>query len=106
MELDPPHPLAGAHWARPEHQKDPGDVLRRSDLDALTPVFGNTVPPRGLSGRIRRRAYRIAEHRTSHWFLLLLADRVDRWEHRFIRAAPVAIPVVLAVGAMALATQS
>jgi len=83
MELDPPHPMAGAHWGTPEHQKDPGYVLRRSDLEALTPVFGTTVPPRGLSGRIRRRAYRIAEHRTSHWFLLLLADRVDRLEHGF-----------------------
>jgi hypothetical protein len=44
----------------------------------LTPVFGTAQPPRGLSGRIRRYAYRrYSEGRLAHWLLLMAADRVD-----------------------------
>jgi hypothetical protein len=44
----------------------------------LTPVFGTSCPPHGLSGRIRRFSYRrYSEGRAAHWLLLLLADRVD-----------------------------
>ncbi|MCW2526411.1 MAG: hypothetical protein JWM76_1271 [Pseudonocardiales bacterium] len=44
----------------------------------LTPVFGTSCPPHGLSGTIRRLSYRrYSEARAAHWLLLLLADRVD-----------------------------
>jgi hypothetical protein len=33
-------------------------VLVSVDVGALTPVFSTAVPPRGLSGLMRRRAYR------------------------------------------------
>jgi hypothetical protein len=47
----------------------------------LTPVFGTTCPPRGVSGRIRRLAYdRYSEGRAAHWLLLLAADRIDTKE--------------------------
>ena len=100
METTPPHPMGAAHWSEPERQPDPGTVLKRKDLDQLTPVFGTAVPPKGVSGLMRRAAYEIPEHRVSHWFVLLLADRVDAMEHRLKRVLPFAAPVLL--GAFAL----
>jgi hypothetical protein len=46
----------------------------------LTPVFGDTLPPRGLSGLIRNYAYEYGEATTRHWMGLMFADRVDRLE--------------------------
>lgn len=43
----------------------------------LTPVFGTTCPPRGVSGKLRDLAYRYGEGRLVHWFTLILADRID-----------------------------
>ena len=62
------------------------------------PVFGTAVPPRGLSGLVRRAAYRAPDHDMRHWTMLLLADRVDRWEHRARRLLRVAVPAAIAVG--------
>jgi hypothetical protein len=47
----------------------------------LTPVFGTAQPLSGVSGAIRRYAYRYSEGRMAHWLLLVLGDRVDAWEH-------------------------
>lgn len=91
MERERPAPVGNAHWLAPERQTDPGTVLKRTTLDALTPVFGTAVPPRGISGMMRRAAYRIPEHHTSHWLALLLADRVDALEHRAKRVLPFAL---------------
>jgi hypothetical protein len=43
---------------------------------------------------VRRTAYRYPDHLVRHWTLLLLADRVDLWEHRTARALRAAAPVV------------
>ena len=44
----------------------------------LTPVFGTSVPLKGVSGVIRKAAYRTySEARAAHWLLLLAADRVN-----------------------------
>jgi hypothetical protein len=43
----------------------------------ITPVFGTTCPPKGLSGVLRNYAYKFSEGRIRHWMILLLADRVD-----------------------------
>jgi hypothetical protein len=51
---------------------------RSIEHSTLTPVFGTSCPPHGLSGFIRRLSYRrYSEARAAHWLLLLLADRVD-----------------------------
>lgn len=82
MELSP-EIRGGAHWERIERQPDPSvRVLKRVELDRLTPVFSQAYPPRGLSGLLRRWAYARKETTTRHWALLLLADRVDVVEHR------------------------
>jgi hypothetical protein len=40
-------------------------------------VVSNAQPPRGLAGRLRRRAFAIPEHHAEHWMLLLAADRLE-----------------------------
>ncbi|HSP20132.1 MAG TPA: hypothetical protein VLQ79_11490 [Myxococcaceae bacterium] len=40
-------------------------------------VVSNAQPPRGLAGRLRRRAFAIPEHHAEHWRLLLAADRLE-----------------------------
>jgi hypothetical protein len=57
-------------------------VTKRMELDRLTPVYSTALPPRGLSGLLRRIAYNIPESHARHWATLLLADRVDVLEHR------------------------
>jgi hypothetical protein len=50
---------------------------------AKTPVFSTALPPRGLSGALRRLAHRVPDHRATHWLILLLADRIDAVESLF-----------------------
>jgi hypothetical protein len=72
----------GAHWDFPDRQPEKWPRERSIEHEFLTPVFGTSTPPRGLSGLIRRYAYRsFSEGRAAHWLLLILADRVDATEH-------------------------
>jgi hypothetical protein len=92
---------SGAWWDRPEQQR-PRDGASRDGLRRATPVFGTAQPPAGLSGAVRRAAYRIPEHRAARWALLLAADRVDVLEHRLGRSLwllPAAIALVAGYGA-------
>jgi hypothetical protein len=51
---------------------------RSNEHKFLTPVFGTSCPRRGLSGVMRKYAYRrFSEARAAHWLLLMAADRVD-----------------------------
>jgi hypothetical protein len=79
-----PVPDPGAHWDRPEQQGG-ASLLARSGLREATPVFGTAQPARGLSGLLRRAAYRVPEHRAARWALLLLGDRMDVLENRLAR---------------------
>ena len=70
----------GAHWDFPERQ--PGGEGRERSIEHafVTPVFGTAQPLRGLSGGVRRLAYRrFSEGRLAHWLLLIVGDRVDAW---------------------------
>ncbi|GAA2037587.1 hypothetical protein GCM10009740_31830 [Terrabacter terrae] len=72
---------SGAHWDFPERQPEKWPRERSIEHAFVTPVFGTSSPPRGLSGAIRKLAYaRYSEARAAHWLLLLGADRVDAWE--------------------------
>jgi hypothetical protein len=64
----------------PERQAQTVRIHKSVEHPDLTPVFGTSCPPRGLSGKIRDTAYIFSEGRLSHWMLLLLADRVDTVE--------------------------
>jgi hypothetical protein len=71
----------GAHWDFPERQPEKWPRERSVEHAFLTPVFGTSTPPRGLSGAMRKVAYkRYSEARAAHWLLLLAADRVDAVE--------------------------
>jgi len=72
----------GAHWHFPERQPEVYPRERSTEHRFLTPVFGTVCPPRGLSGAVRRLAYRYSEGRLAHWALLLLGDRIDVVESR------------------------
>lgn len=85
----------GAHGERPEQQRGVG-VLSRAGLRGATPAFGTAQPARGLSGLLRRAAYRVPEHRATRWALLLAGDRVDVLEHRLAGAAWV-VPALAAL---------
>ncbi|WP_051684097.1 hypothetical protein [Blastococcus sp. URHD0036] len=73
--------LTGAHWEFPERQPETYPRERSVEHGMLTPVFGTAQPLSGVSGAIRRYAYRYSEGRTAHWLLLILGDRVDAWEN-------------------------
>ncbi len=72
---------SGAHWDFPERQEEKWPRERSIEHQQLTPVFGTSMPPKGISGVIRKYAYRqFSEGRAAHWLLLILADRVDAVE--------------------------
>lgn len=71
-----------AHWDFPERQPEKWPREMSPEHGILPPVFGTACPPRGVSGAIRKYAYTLSEGRTSHWMLLMLADRIDVMESR------------------------
>jgi len=76
--LQPQTDLINANVAIPARQPENWPRERSIEHAMLTPVFGTACPPHGLSGVVRRYAYRkYSEGRAAHWLLLLLADRVD-----------------------------
>jgi hypothetical protein len=84
-ENDPTYPMRtrtpddhkGYSWERPTQQPITIEVLHSIERPNVTAVFGTSVPPSGLSGVIRRFAFRYSENSYLHWLPLLLADRVN-----------------------------
>jgi Collagen triple helix repeat (20 copies) len=58
-------------------QPETVEVLHSIERPTITPIFGTSSPPSGVSGMIRRAAYKTSENDLRHWLLLLLADRVN-----------------------------
>jgi hypothetical protein len=79
MERKPPR-LDLTHVHEPQQQAETVEILVSNERDRITPVFGTTVPPSGISGTIRRTAFRYSENDLRHWMLLLFADRVNMVE--------------------------
>ena len=52
-------------------------IHKSTEHGRLTPVFGTSCPPSGVSGRMRDAAYRYSEGKFQRWLTLLLADRVN-----------------------------
>nr|WP_294696168.1 hypothetical protein [uncultured Friedmanniella sp.] len=72
---------SGAHWDFPDRQPERWPRERSIEHAFLTPVFGTSCPPKGLSGVLRKHAYAAySEGRAAHWLVLLAADRVDAVE--------------------------
>jgi hypothetical protein len=81
---DPTYPMklrndgeqAGYSWERPPRQPLTVEVLHSNERPDVTSVFGTSTPPSGLSGALRRAAFRYSESSYGHWLPLVLADRV------------------------------
>lgn len=78
-ERTPPR-LEGIHWDQPEQQAQNVEILHSNERPGITPVFGTSVPPSGLSGMIRRSAFKFSENDMRHWLMLLFADRINMVE--------------------------
>ncbi len=84
-ENDPTYPMrdrsredkGGMNWARPTQQEETVEVLQSIERNNLPAVFGTSTPPRGVSGMIRRQAFKFSESEWAHWLMLMAADRVS-----------------------------
>ena len=82
---DPTYPMKhynGADHDRLNYEKAPQqhidrEVLLSIERPGVTRVFGTSTPPAGLSGAVRRFAYKYSEATATHWMTLILADRID-----------------------------
>ncbi|TGE04575.1 hypothetical protein [Hymenobacter fodinae] len=87
-ENDPTYPMKhsnGADHQRLNYEKAPQqpldmEILHSIERPGVTRVFGTSTPPSGLSGAIRRYAYKYSEATATHWMSLILADRVNAVE--------------------------
>ena len=87
-ENDPTYPMK--HWngmdhnrinyERPPQQPVDREILRSIERPTITRVFGTSVTPTGVSGMLRRYAYKFSEANATHWMTLILADRVNAIE--------------------------
>jgi tetrahydromethanopterin S-methyltransferase subunit B len=68
------------HYAKPQQQPVNVEVLHSNERPTITSVFGTSTPPRGLSGALRRYAFKFSEGSAAHWMTLILADRVNAVE--------------------------
>jgi hypothetical protein len=65
------------NYERPPQQPVHEEVLHSNERPNITAVFGTPNPPSGLSGVIRRKAFKFSEAEYAHWFGLILADRIN-----------------------------
>ncbi|HYG20456.1 MAG TPA: hypothetical protein VD816_16065 [Ohtaekwangia sp.] len=87
-ENDPTYPmkhLTGAdhdrlNYERAEQQPVNIEVLHSNERPGITRVFGTSSPPSGLSGALRRYAFKFSEGSSAHWLTLIMADRVNAVE--------------------------
>lgn len=68
------------HYERWPQQPLHVEILQSIERPGPSTVFGTSVPPSGLSGIIRRYAFRHSEDRYRHWLPLILADRINTCE--------------------------
>jgi hypothetical protein len=94
-ERTPPR-LENVHWQEPSPQEANIEVFHSTERPGITPVFGTSTPPSGISGALRRLAYRFSENDLRHWMVLLLADRVNVGEGLVSDLAHGHLPNVLA----------
>jgi len=103
-ENEPTYPMknyTGDDHKRSNYEKSPQqpidvEVLKSNERPQYSAVVGTTVPPSGLSGAIRRYAFKHSEDRYRHWIPLILADRVNSWEGIFDDLKKGYIPNILA----------
>jgi hypothetical protein len=68
---------APTRWVRPAEQRGDTEVLQSIEYRHRPAVYGSALPPQGLSGAMRRAAFRWSESNLLHWLILMGADRVN-----------------------------
>jgi len=84
-ENEPTYPMKnynGADHDRLNYDRAPQqpvnvEVLHSNERPGVTRVFGTSTPPSGVSGMLRRYAFKYSEGSSGHWLTLILADRVN-----------------------------
>ena len=88
LKNDPTYPMKartdeeirGYTWERPPQQSVNIEILKSVERPNIPAVFGTSVPPSGLSGMIRRAAFKKSESSYGRWLTLVLADRIGVYE--------------------------
>ena len=65
------------NYPKPNQQPVTVEVLHSNERPGITRVFGTSTPPHGLSGAIRRYAFKHSESTYLHWFPLTVADKIN-----------------------------
>ena len=86
-----PEPLTHTNTMVRQQTGEPKPVIGPNRF--LTPVYSTALPTRGLSGVLRRAAYKMPDYKPQRWMLLLAADRVDVLEHMKLGRAVVGVSV-------------
>ena len=76
MERTPPR-YTPADMATPQPQEQKVEVLVSNERPGITQLHGSVQPPSGLSGLLRRAAFKFSENDLRHWLILLGADRIN-----------------------------
>jgi hypothetical protein len=82
---DPTYPMKhrtgadhlGMNYERVVQQPVDVEILHSIERPGVSRVFGTSAPPSGMSGKIRRHAFKYSEATAKHWMMLVLADRVN-----------------------------
>ena len=76
MERTPPR--LDVPWSDPPPQQPMTvEVLKSVERPEHSRTFGTRLPPKGLSGVMRRAAFKRSENDVGHWLMLIAADRVN-----------------------------
>ena len=65
------------NWDRPPVQQPDVEILQSIEHIRQPAVVGTSTPPSGVSGVLRRAAFRWSESNWLHWLILLGADRIN-----------------------------
>jgi hypothetical protein len=65
------------NWEPPSPQESQVEILQSVEYIRRPSVFGTSTPPSGISGVVRRAAFRWSESNWLHWLLLMGADRIN-----------------------------
>lgn len=76
MERTPPR-YTPANMPEPQAQAQRVEVLVSNERPGITQLHGTAQPPSGLSGMLRRAAFKFTENDIRHWLILLGADRIN-----------------------------
>jgi hypothetical protein len=76
MERTPPR-YTPANMPEPPAQVQKVEVLVSNERPGITQIHGSVQPPSGLSGLLRRAAFKFTENDIRHWLILLGADRIN-----------------------------